>query len=112
MSDNTQPPDCIHAGRVVRPDRVECSSNRFAGPDFAVRSISKVCNHPCPFRNKPNREMPVRGLGDLIAAVLGRLGFEKRAGCGCGQRQHWLNKIFPLGQPGDQVKPDPPGSPG
>ena len=44
---------CTRQGERVGPDRVECFSNHFIGPDFAVRPIS-VCNKPCPFLNKPD----------------------------------------------------------
>lgn len=107
MSDDLQQqrPDCIHAGRVVKPDKVECSCNRFAGPDFARRSISEVCDHPCPFKNKPNRTeaerqmyRPVYGLGDWVAGWLYRFGLRKREGCGCGcdQRRDRLNWLIPF----------------
>lgn len=90
-------PPCPHRGREVEPGQIECSSNRFAGPDFAIRPV-KICLTPCPFANEPNRVKKSRGLGDLLAKCLGWLGVKKKQGCGCGQRQNKLNKWFPFGE--------------
>lgn len=44
--------------------------------------------------NKPQK---IRGLGDLVAACLQRLGVKKRKGCGCGRRQAALNRWISFG---------------
>ena len=36
-----------------------------------------------------------KGLGDTIAAATDFLGIPKHSGCGCQQRQEWLNKKIP-----------------
>ena len=38
----------------------------------------------------------MRGLGDVVAAGLERVGIKKRKGCGCGKRQAMLNKLIPF----------------
>jgi hypothetical protein len=37
-----------------------------------------------------------RGLGDLIAWALARVGIHARDACGCGRRQKWLNRFVPF----------------
>ena len=49
-------------------------------------------------RVPPGSQKKLRGLGDLVAAGLQRLGVEKRAGCGCGGRQAALNRLVPFGK--------------
>ena len=91
---------CIHRGRIVG-DKCECYSNRFAGADFALRPLS-LCEKPCPYRNKPDRQ---RGLGDTISVLLASIGITKARysrliwwrkpgkGCGCTARAALLNRL-------------------
>ncbi len=70
---------CIHQGRRISTDKVECSSNHFVGPDFAIRRVS-LCNKPCPFLNKPNftkselnpANNRVSGIGDRLKSIIQR----------------------------------------
>ncbi len=55
----------------------------------------------------------MEGLGDLVAKVTETTGIKKvveaafpNGGCGCAQRQHKLNEIFPFGSPKDQYYTD------
>jgi hypothetical protein len=36
------------------------------------------------------------GLGTRLARLFKRLGFQQRPGCGCAQRQRWLDEKVPL----------------
>lgn len=55
----------------------------------------------------------MEGLGDLVAKVTETTGIKKvveaafpNGGCGCAQRQHKLNEMFPFGTPKDQYYQD------
>jgi hypothetical protein len=37
-----------------------------------------------------------RGLGDLVAWALSRVGIEAAGACGCHRRQKWLNRVVPF----------------
>lgn len=50
-----------------------------------------------------SRQLPARGLGDTIARVLKRLGFEQRRSCGCTRRKEWLNRWLPYRRSADRV---------
>lgn len=57
------------------------------------------------------------GLGDMAAAILETVGVTKGrvqavlGGCGCEQRQQWLNEVgykLGIGQPDQPSNPPPP----
>lgn len=83
-------PDCIHRGKIYG-DHCECFSDRFAGPDFAIRPL-RVCTHPCPFINKPNRG-PARQIRRTACVYLGPiLSRTDESGRPCNCPTKWTRK--------------------
>lgn len=64
--------------------------------DFDERRACRKCGHVYPERFSPPVIRTCRGrpgLGDRLAGFLARLGIRKRPGCGCEERQAWLNRL-------------------
>tara|TARA_R100000655_G_scaffold48166_1_gene85549 strand:+ start:222 stop:494 length:273 start_codon:yes stop_codon:yes gene_type:complete len=65
-------------------------------------SIMYIGSTPTVYANgkppKPPEEedKKVRGLGDLVARGLEKIGIRKKPGCGCHKRQKALNKMVPF----------------
>ena len=59
------------------------------GPSV-VRSFDIAA--PTLAQGKPRRS---RGIGDTVAKVLETIGIKKKGGCGCSERQKWLNQLLP-----------------
>lgn len=91
------PVDCRHARPTDSPDAVRCLAGRFGGTPSAA-----VCRQACPGREPAG----VRGLGDVVAAVLEWTGVaglvkRRRGQCGgCEARRRAMNKAVPLGRRG------------
>lgn len=58
-------PECKHRGKTVNETHIECFSDHFVGPDFAIRPLS-LCNKPCPFADKPQLKETNPELFQLI----------------------------------------------
>ena len=92
---------CTRQGERIGPDSIECFSNHFVGPDFAIRPIS-ICNKPCPFLNKSDiqnvvpleervsfksavpafpDEIQVGEVGTILKKMLRRFNFHGCLGC-------------------------------
>lgn len=52
---------------------------------------------------KKTQALPVRGMGDIIAAATTAIGIKPCGGC--KERQAKLNQLFPLNQPQGEVVP-------
>ena len=48
-------------------------------------------DHPEDMGTPPIKQN--RGMGDIVASVLHRMGVRKKPGCGCERRQKWLNSF-------------------
>jgi len=97
--------------------KFKCES---CGYTFSARKIKKIehecSNYKCEFeslgeeykcttcgivlKEKEDRLCPtktnLKGLGDLVAAGLKKMGIQQKEGCGCGDTQKKLNKIVPF----------------
>lgn len=94
----------MHRGRIFG-ESCECFSNKFVGPDFAIRPLL-VCLHPCPFANKPNRidspkpasnghetsQRHVTGVGTELHNLLSKLGFHPTDNCECARHIAEMDK--------------------
>ena len=89
---------CMMAGRETRQGYVECLSDRIVTTtgDVPTDLCDGIGRAPCPYRDKPNRE--VTGLGDVVHQVTHATGIGNRVGrkCGCRRRRDWLNRLIPF----------------
>lgn len=51
---------------------------------------------PTRVNRRCQKSAGLQGLGDVVHAVAGAMGFEQKEGCGCGQTQEMLNEILPF----------------
>lgn len=77
--------------------RAHCKTCR-TDADWRER-VTGVRDFECPHRvywNGKRLRRRLRGLGDVLAWVIKKMGFTQQAGCGCKARQEWVNKWFPI----------------
>lgn len=84
---------------LMEPTKCICDSPGYC--QLMRRRMSEVRHNECQnvpgyfevFLEGRDRKPKRRGLGDVVAAFLERLGIRKRPGCGCEGRQAWLNRL-------------------
>ena len=69
-------PNCKHRGKYISETHIECFSDHFVGPDFAIRPLT-LCAKPCPFADVENlgKEVTSRidsSFSKTIQKVMGR----------------------------------------
>jgi hypothetical protein len=84
---------CPHRGPIT-PPLMPCLYD----PQNPVDTQERLRSGVCPagrFSDEPD-PAPWRGIGDVVASLLEKLGFRKTPGCGCEKRARWLNRWLPL----------------
>lgn len=73
------------------------------GSDFCAKA-GPICYRDetflCPedrWKKITVQKQPMRGAGDLVAKIASAVGIKQKPGCGCKERQKWLNEKLPFG---------------
>ena len=105
---------CLKCGEENTKENHVCHED---GCEWAVsNNNSSRCKKCKLILEKPKKRIcqskkGVQGLGDVIHAVLQKVGIEQKQGCGCGKTQEVLNKILPLNQKKEATEDDSPAAP-
>lgn len=83
-------------GRVPFRFGNHLSSNLTHGGIVYIGPTPTVYANGKPPKPPEEEDEKIRGLGDLVARGLEKIGIRKKPGCGCHKRQKALNKMVPF----------------
>jgi len=73
----------------------KCRQDEVAGIPCGSIDMTRMSSPAVP-APAPPKQIPARGLGDVVAKVASALGIKQKPGCGCKRRQEKLNKLVPF----------------